>query len=336
MSGLFKELFYIKYSSINLKVSVVGTIVCLLSIFICIGLHVENPFWAAPAVLAIISPNLNVILYKAPRRLLATFIGSLIAIFIVLTFSNYPFLTLIIVLCLGAIVLYLSKITTENYFDLFLAVHILFLGIALVFDPAEGYSVAENRLIANIIGITITCIVFSFIYKLPKGAQVSPKKSSSREGVSYTSILMISIILAVIVWEIFKVPGGSLNMIISIITIAGMNDSSSLLKGKQRLFGCLVGVCAALIAIGLSSISMIMFFISCFCFLTIFSYYNLSHEKHTYGGIQAAMGFVVMCFPNASMEISVSGGFYRALGVFLGVVIVDSVFRTFKYVLGKS
>ncbi|WP_191092319.1 FUSC family protein [Francisella sp. SYW-2] len=335
MSGLFRELFYIRYSSINLKISIVGAIACLLSIFMCLGLHVENPFWAAPAVIAIISPNLNVILYKAPRRLLATFIGSLIAIFIVLTFSDYPFLTLTILLCLGAVVLYLSKTTAENYFSLFLAVHILFLGIALIFEPAIGYSVAENRFIANAIGVAITCVVFSFIYKLPKGAQVSPRKSSSNEGVLYTSTLIVSIVLAVITWEIFKVPGSSLNMIISIITIVGINDSSSLLKGKQRLFGCIIGICTALITIGLSSVSMLLFYISCFCFFTIFLYYNLSHEKHTYGGIQAAMGFVVMCFPSASMEISVSGGLYRALGIFLGVIILSSVFKTFKYVFDQ-
>lgn len=335
MSGLFKELFYIEYSSLNLKISIIGSIVCLISIFTCIALHVENPFWAAPAVLAIVSPNYNVIIYKAPRRLLATIVGSLVAIFIVLAFSNYPFLTLIIVLFLGATVLYLSKITSENYFGLFLGVHILFLGIALVFDPAEGYGVAENRLIANIISIVITLIVFSFIYKLPKGSKVNPKKSSKEDGILYTFILIVSIILAVIIWEIFKVPGGSLNMIISIITIAGINDSSSLLKGKQRLFGCLIGVCAAFVVIALSSISMVLFFISCFCFLTIFSYYNLSHKKHTYAGIQAVMGLVIICFPNASMEISVSDGLYRALGVFLGVIIVYFVFRISKYVLGK-
>ncbi|MED7788077.1 FUSC family protein [Francisella sp. 19X1-34] len=335
MFGLFKELFYIEYSSLNLKISIIGAIVCLISIFICIALHVENPFWAAPAVLAVISPNRNVIMYKAPRRLLATFIGSLIAIAIVLTFSNYPFLTLTIVLFLGAIILYLSKVTSENYFCLFLAVHILFLGIAIVFDPTMGYSVAEDRFIANIIGISLTCIVSSFIYKIPKGPKPSPKKSSKEDGILYTSVLIISIILAVVVWEIFKVPGGSLNMIISIITIAGINDSSSLLKGKQRLFGCLFGICAAFIAIALSTISTVLFLLSCFCFLVIFSYYYLSHKKHTYGGIQAVMGLVIMCFPHASMEISVSDGFYRALGVLLGVIIVDLVFRTFRYVFEK-
>ncbi|WP_191092577.1 FUSC family protein [Francisella sp. SYW-9] len=335
MSGLFKELFYIEYSDLNLKISIVGAILCLISIFTCIALHVENPFWAAPPVLAVVSPNLNVIIYKAPRRLLGTIIGSLVAFFIVITFSNVPFFALIIVLFIGAIILYLSKVTTENYLGLFLSIHILFLGIALVFDPTMGYKVAEDRLIANVIGIVLTCIVFYFIYRVPRGAKVSPNRLSKQESLLYVFTLITSIILAVVVWEIFKVPGGSLNMIISIITIAGINDSSSLLKGKQRLFGCLFGICAAFISIALSTISIVLFLLSCFCFLVIFSYYNLSHKKHTYGGIQAVMGLVIMCFPHASMEISVSEGFYRALGVLLGVIIVDLVFKTFRYVFEK-
>ncbi|MED7788075.1 FUSC family protein [Francisella sp. 19X1-34] len=172
MYGLSKELFYIEHSSLNLKISIVATITSLVSLFICLSLHVKYPFWGAVTVLAIISPNLNVVLYKAPRRILGTVIGSLLAIFIVVSLSDYPFLALLILLFLGALGFYISKIVLENYLTLFITAHILFIGIGIVFDPNIGFSIAEYRLIGNIIAITCTCIVFYFIYELPRGARL--------------------------------------------------------------------------------------------------------------------------------------------------------------------
>ncbi|WP_169709696.1 FUSC family protein [Francisella halioticida] len=332
MFGLSKELFYIEYSSVKLKVSIIATITSLISLFICFSFHITEPFFTFPAVFAIVSPNLNVILYKAPRRLLGTIVGSIVSICVVLTFSDYPFLSLIIVLILALITSYLSKITSESYLGLFLSLHILFIGSVIVFDPSIGFKVAENRLIANIIGIACTCVVFSFIYRLPKGAEVSSVKLPKKDAILYASVIIISTVIAITIWEVLKVPGGSLNMIISIITISGINNNSSLLKGKQRFIGCLFGICAAILTIALSSISIVFFFISFFCFATIFSYYNLSHSNHSYAGIQAIMGLCIMCFPDYSMEVSVSEGFDRVLGILLGVVIVNLVFKSLNYI----
>ncbi|WP_192578592.1 FUSC family protein [Francisella sp. LA112445] len=335
MFGLFKELFYIEYSNLYLKIAAVATLTCIFSLFICLFLHVKYPYWGAVTVFAILSPNLNMILYKAPRRVLGTIIGSVVAILIVLIFSSYPLLTLIVLILLGAIGFYVSKVIAENYFTLFITVHILFIGVGILFDPNIGFSIAEYRLISNCIAIVCTCVVFSFVYKLARGAEFTPTKSSKEDAFLYSAILTVSIVIAIIVWETLKIPGGSLNMVICLITIAGINNSGSLLKGKQRFYGCILGVCSGVITIFLSSVSIVIFFISFFCFATFFIYYSLAHKSYQYTGLQAAVAICITCFPNDSMRMVIEDGLYRALGIMLGVIIINIVFMVFRYVFNK-
>ena len=141
--------------------------------------------------------------------------------------------------------------------------------------------------------------------------------------------------IAIIVWETLKIPGGSLNMVICLITIAGINNSGSLLKGKQRFYGCVFGVCSGVIAIFLSSVSIIIFFISFFCFATLFIYYGLVHKSYKYAGLQAAVAICITCFPNDSMRMVIEDGLYRALGIMLGVIIINIVFIIFRHIFNK-
>ncbi|MED7788076.1 FUSC family protein [Francisella sp. 19X1-34] len=141
---------------------------------------------------------------------------------------------------------------------------------------------------------------------------------------------MISIVTSIIIWEVFKVPGGTLNMIISLITIAGINNSGSLRKGSQRFWGCVIEVCVGMIIMVLSSINIILLLIGYFCFSTFFLYYYFSHKCNQYAGVQAAGALCITCFPSDSMQVVISLGFYRALGIMLGVIIINLVFMLFE------
>ncbi|MDE4978217.1 FUSC family protein, partial [Francisella tularensis subsp. holarctica] len=75
------------------------------------------------------------------------------------------------------------------------------------------------------------------------GKEFSPAPPmSNKDSLLNVSRIFIAMSLAVLFWMFVNIPGCSINMIITIVVISGIEINKSVLIFHRRFFGCLLGV----------------------------------------------------------------------------------------------
>ncbi len=311
------------------------TLLALIALFICFALHINNPFWAAISVFALSATSSTPILYKFWRRFVGTVVGAILAVIFVLLFANGGFFALILLICLSAVIFYFSKRLSENYLLLFIAVHLVFLGSAMIIDPSISYSLVEERILTNSIGSALITLFTLIVFQLNGYKKPIIKPYQKSEALYYAINISLSTFFAILIWLAFNIPGGVINIAITIIVIAEINYDQILIKSANRFFGCIIGVICGLSALILSSYSLVLLFIIFVITCTCFIYYHLHHPKHGYAGLQAAVAFSITAFPTLYPATSFVDGLYRAIGIFLGICIVSVIHFIHVHIIRK-
>ncbi len=327
MSGFkttIQSFFIPTHSKLNFAVSMISALTAIIAVLIALYLHINPPFWAMTTVFALTASNRSIILYKSPRRLVATITGCITALGIAMIFSSLPLLGLVMVFFISFSGFYLSRRLPENYLLLFFTIHVFMFGSVFLFDPNSAFSLMVGRILDNILGITLVVFIFCclFHFLMPPQSIHSPKVKDHISAIHYSAIMLISSILALCAWYFFDIPGGALNMIVTIVIISEIQHESIMNKGQNRLWGCLCGIVAGVIVLLISTFSITAMFILFFAIATAFMYYSLQHPKFGYAGLQAAVVLAIISFPHLNTEISMQEGLYRALGIFIGLIII--------------
>ncbi|MDE4953056.1 FUSC family protein, partial [Francisella tularensis subsp. holarctica] len=87
--------------------------------------------------------------------------------------------------------------------------------------------------------------------------------------------IFIEMSFAVLFWMFVNIPGGSINMIITIVVISVSEINKTVLIFHRRFFGCLLGVSCGIACIVISSYLQILIFPLFIVFSTIFMYFAL-------------------------------------------------------------
>ncbi len=304
---------------VALVMSVSGTI----AVIINDALGFDYPFWAATAAIHIFSIGASLTIYKTWRRIIGTIIGSTIGLYLSALLVDFSFVGVLIIFIIGAIFLYLSKIyTQEGYFLLFIGLHISFIGAGCIVEPTNAFDLTEYRILTNIVGVLCTWIIV-LILPIKKGKTFSPATPlSNKDALLSVTRIFIAMSLAVLFWMFINTPGGSMNMIITIIIISGVEINKTVLTFHRRFFGCLLGVSCGIACIVISSYLPLLIFPLFILFSTIFMYFALQHPLYGYAYEQANRAFMIVCFPTKLEFFSFNDGAYRALGIFIALFIL--------------
>ncbi|QXF41723.1 FUSC family protein [Francisella tularensis] len=304
---------------IAIVMSVSGTI----AIIINDALNFDYPFWAATAAIVIFSTGSSLTLYKTWRRIVATIIGSIIGLYLSILLVEFSFVGVMIIFIIGSIFLFLSKTyPKEGYFLLFIGLHISFIGAGCIVEPANAFYLTEYRILTNTVGVLCT-LVFVLLLPIKKGKEFSPAPPmSNKDALLNVTRIFIAMSLAVLFWMFVNIPGGSINMIITIVVISGIEINKTVLIFHRRFFGCLLGVSCGIACIVISSYLPILIFPLFIVFSTIFMYFALLHPLYGYAYEQANRAFMIVCFPTKLELFSFDDGAYRALGIFIALFIL--------------
>ncbi|UTW41954.1 FUSC family protein [bacterium SCSIO 12844] len=323
MSG-FKELLFKEHSFVNLIVAYRTAFAALVAIIITFYLHIGLSFWAPIAAFAIAANVQEGIVYKSWRRILGTLTGCFAALGFVLIVPPLVWGSVIILILISFMGFYLSKKTTEFYFLLFIVVHMIIIGTSFILSPGDGLMIAKDRIFTNIIGVL--CIVIIQLAFFPiKKANKKPqfKIQSTYHALRYALFISISIILAIYLWQLFDIPGGILNMAITILAITQLDSGETVLKGSQRLIGCLIGILFGSLLIFIATYGLFYLLLGFFLISGFFIYYHFQHHKHGYGGLQAAIALSITAFPSLGPTTVITDGLLRALGILIGILITS-------------
>ncbi|MBK2105532.1 FUSC family protein [Francisella philomiragia] len=306
-----------------LLISIVISICGVVAIIINDALNFDYPFWAATAAIVIFSTGSSLTIYKSWRRVVATIIGSIIGLYLSILFVEFSFVGILIIFLIGAIFLFFSKIyPQEGYFLLFIGLHISFIGAGCIVEPTNAFYLTEYRILTNIVGV-LCALIFVLILPIKKGKSFSPATPlSDQNALLNTTRIFIAMSLAVLFWMFVNVPGGSINMIITIVIISGVEINKTVLVFHRRFFGCLLGVSCGIACIVISSYLPIVIFPLFILSSTIFTYFALQHPLYGYAYEQANRAFMIVCFPTKLEFFSFSDGAYRALGIFIALFIL--------------
>ncbi|MCF6764450.1 FUSC family protein [Thiotrichales bacterium 19S3-7] len=331
MSG-FEEIYIKRHSFENLIIAYRTSFAALLAILITFYLHISSSFWAPAAAFAIAASTKEALIYKSWRRILGTIIGCIAAIGLAYLLSAQSWASIFLLLTVAFFGFYLSQ-KIESYFLLFITAHMIMVGSTFIIQPNEGLLIAYDRIFTNVIGIL--CIVFIniIVFPIPKsGKKITTTPQSNYYAIRYALFISISIILAILIWQKFDVPGGILNMAITILAITQVDAGGTTVRGAQRLIGCLFGIFFGAILIFISTYGLFYFLLFFFLISGLFIYYHYQNPRHGYGGIQAAMALSITAFPTLGPTIVISHGLYRALGIVIGLLITSLMHYLFNYI----
>ncbi|MDE4992536.1 FUSC family protein, partial [Francisella tularensis subsp. holarctica] len=76
---------------------------------------------------------------------------------------------------------------------------------------------------------------------------------SNKDALLNVTRIFIAMSLAGLFWMCVNIPGGSINMIITIVVISGIEINKTFLIFHRRFFGCLLGVSCVIACIVISS-----------------------------------------------------------------------------------
>ncbi|WP_150467797.1 FUSC family protein [Francisella sp. SYW-9] len=306
-----------------LFIATVVSICGAIAVIVNDALDFDYPFWAATAAIVIWSNGTTITIYKAWRRLFATIIGSTIGLCLSVALINLSFVGIAIIFIVGSFFLYLSRIyTQETYFLLFIGLHISFIGASCIADPTMAFHLAEYRTLSNVVGI-FCALAFIALLPINKGKDFTPAVPLSNKHALLSAVRMFfAMNLSVIFWMSINIPGGSINMIITIIAISGVEINKTVATFHRRFWGCLLGVVCGISCIVISSFFAILIFPLFVVFSTIFLYFTLQHPSYGYGYEQANRAFMMVCFPTSFEAFNFFDGTERALGIFVALFIL--------------
>jgi len=326
------------YKSRQTHLALKTALCCVLAIFTCFWLRVPHAYWAGISAIIMMQPHAKASLAKGWMRAGGAILGCAASLLVVLLFTQRPFfysITIFLVITLGT---YLGNQLKYGYFWAYFCGHIALISMIMVMDPYNNnpIHVAFYRAFAVTIGVVCSLIVNVVIW--PEAPDKTKKQEEKKQtGViekfriagNILSIDMtilkfslktgLGILMAFWIWQIFRIPGGGLNMSTAIITVLQQDIINSQHKGLMRFVGCLLGASLGLAVLMMSISSPLVLALIIFVVVAPLAYIWGAKFGVAYIGAQAATAFMLTVASNNCSVQDIAPAIQRLTGITLGI-----------------
>lgn len=128
-------------------------------------------------------------------------------------------------------------------------------------------------------------------------------------------------VLIPLLWARFELPS-LIQIGITVLVLIDPKTRTSRDKGKQRLYGCLLGGLVGLLAVALPGESLLLWLGNLFVAMFLFLRLHLSQSRWAYVGTQAAIAFLLCAITGTGPPDTIVPIVNRLGGILCGVVIL--------------
>lgn len=328
------------FKSRQTRLALKTALCCVLAIFTCFWLRIPHAYWAGISAIIMMQPHVKASLAKGWMRAGGAILGCAASLFVVLLLAQRPLfysITIFLVITLGT---YLGSELKYGYFWSYFCGHIVLISMIMVMDPYNGnpVHVAFYRAFAVTIGVLCSLIVNVVIWPEASDETTKPEKKQTSviEKISIAgrkfSINMpvlkfsmktgLGILMAFWVWQIFRIPGGGLNMSTAIITVLQQDIINSRHKGLMRFVGCLFGACLGFVVLMMGISSPLLLALIIFVVVAPLAYIWGAKFGVAYIGAQSAIAFILAVASNDGMAQDIAPAVQRLTGITLGICCI--------------
>lgn len=307
-----------------------------LAYYIALLMNSKTPFWAAISAFAVTMPTIEALLQKGWMRSLGAITGSWLSLLFLPFIGNQKLIFLICFIILTIIGFYLAK-KRCGYFWNYMLVHIVAFITIGFFHPQEVFILAENRSVTVTLGVFVSWLVQCLLFPISKSknkylaVKVEPVFPVNFLELYHAIKVSIAFLMVILTWRLLDVPGGALNMIITITTIMQPDLMATAKKGAHRFLGCLIGVMIGALVLFMGMTALIEIFLVLLIFGTITMMGYLYEWYYNYASLQVMLGLCVTILSalNPAQE-TIEAGIERILGIVLGLIISWSILQLFN------
>jgi uncharacterized membrane protein YccC len=297
--------------------------------------HVENIWWVViSAFMSVRSSSRPAALKLGLLRIAGTVAGAALAL-LLMDWIAYDmaacYLVLFAVVCVGILGFNVSRYALAW---LFLSITFNLVVLSSLDDPSITLTLAGDRIGEFVVGTSIAVgVAFVFASVDPAPATVSRGWSGLLTTDIQITLHAIRSGLAVMVipmlWSWFALPGASTTAItvVGIMAAPVLADTREthaqvLVKGLQRIVGCLIAGIYSLFALGFNLDTMLPWLLGLAAGTWVFAYVQSDATRVRDVGTQAAIVMIMTFVQGTGPPSSVIPGITRLAGMFLGLVIL--------------
>lgn len=316
-----------------------------LAVYIAMRLHLSAPYWSAISVVAICSPGVGNTINKGLMRIIATFLGAALGLYLASVTINNFYAYVISCFLVFTLCQYLTYCTHYKYVFVLCAATFFMVNASAVNDIGDIYFIAIWRFTEVSIGVVVATLlmVFSFnkntrsliedenILFLAKGRnKVEQQKGFiwRKESIVFKESIKngLAVVLSLLLWMFIASPGG-LQGLVSVLAIGqpqkeGHNVSTVMAQARNRFLGCFVGGIAGLVCLYFLQFNVEVLLTTLFLGISLFAYFMLTSKNHSYMGLQANMAFILTIAQTDTVSTSIIPAMTRLSGILLGIFCI--------------
>ena len=297
-------------------------LLCTATAAITILLQFQDPFWSVITVIVLYTESNEHPILKASWRLFGTIIGAIVGVMLCIFLINNSALLLLSLFIIAMISAYCAFNTRHSYAFILGGATCLMVIFPSWTSPSALIDVAIWRSAEVVLGVLIVTADYILIKRNNSNNSDGAAIVSSNHFAQSLSI-SIGCLLTAIVCLLFSLQGGAIGIITAFVLSLIQNSGKQMIKGAERIVGCIIGAAMGLLCLILisHSFSSLLFIILVATF--IYACFHYTHPLFPYTKLQAIVAFLVALLPSTNiLTPTIWPALERVSGILIGLVII--------------
>lgn len=339
------------YDSRQSRLALKTAIACVIAIFLTYSLRIPHAFWAGISTIIMMQPHAQASLHKGWMRAGGACIGSFLSLFLTAFTIQSPLLFSLFLFLIATTGFYLANRSRIGYFWSYMLGHIALMSMISVMNPYDTYPVhiAFYRASAVSIGVFVSIVINVLLWpekEIDRDEQdnkhiQSSKQSKIKQSIHYINIRVfksnisihketlifsikggLGLLMVFWLWLWFEIPGGGLNMSVSVITIFQQDLITTFHKGLLRFSGCILGGTLGLFCISFAIESPLLIGLIIFAVIFPLAYIWGAKPGIAYLGAQGAIAFIIAVVPDSGPANELAPVIERVTGITMAITCI--------------